>query len=132
MVCITVNSLMRCEMMQGISKLFNKLIASAFARSSSLLYRRLEDALQRGSQVWIETNNDSFAGIPIHLDSEFVEILALSAPDDEEPDDNVYKRTTWLIRLPSIDAIACPTEHWSRERFENLLAEDAFSPDKDS
>jgi hypothetical protein len=123
---------MRCEMMQGISKLFNKLIASAFARSSNLLYRRLEDALQRSSRVWIETNNDSFAGIPIYLDSEFVEILALSTPDDEEPEDSSYKRTTWLIRLPSIDAIAYPTEHWSKDRFEHLLSEDAFSSETDS
>jgi hypothetical protein len=58
--------------------------------------------------------------------------LALSTPDDEEPEDSSYKRTTWLIRLPSIDAIAYPTENWSKDRFEHLLSEDAFSSETDS
>ncbi|MBD2576628.1 hypothetical protein H6G50_02865 [Oscillatoria sp. FACHB-1406] len=104
-------------------KLFERLVKNAPARQTNLLYRRLEEALQHGSNVWLETNSDSFSGVPIHLDREFVELLALSVPEDEEPESPSipYRRTTWLIRLCSIEAVAYPTEHWSRERLEMLL-----------
>ncbi len=98
----------------------------------NLLHQRLEEALQNGDKVWIETNNDSFAGIPIRLDSEFVEILTLSSTvDEEEQDDPAYKRTTWLIRLACIEAVAYPTEHWSKDRLETLLGDEESLPDRD-
>lgn len=111
--------------MQNLLKFFQRL----FSRSrqvhtpSNLLYWRLEEALQQGSKVWIETNNDSYAGIPLHLDSEFIEILALSVSEDEDFEETMYKRTTWLIRLSSIEAVAYPTEQWSKDRLETLLTE---------
>lgn len=111
--------------MQKLLKFFRQL----FSRSrrtqlpKNLLCWRLEEALQQGSKVWIETNNDSYAGIPLHLDAEFIEILALSASDDDDLEDMLYKRTTWLIRLSSIEAVAYPTEQWSKDRLESLLTE---------
>jgi hypothetical protein len=111
--------------MIDLPKLFNRLVKNAVDRPTNLLYRRLEEALQHGSNVWLETNSDSFSGIPIHLDREYVEILALSIPEDDDPENfaTPYKRTTWLIRLSSIEAVAYPTENWSKDRLEMLLGE---------
>jgi|GEM_PF-1243497 len=110
--------------MQQFPQLVRQLIKQTMGQPPNLLYRRLEDALQQGRKVWLETNNDSFSGIPIHLDREFVELLSLAGPDEDESDDSSYKSTTWLLRLARIEAIAYPTEHWPAERFDNLLAED--------
>jgi hypothetical protein len=106
-------------------KLFDRLVKNAGVRLPNLLHSRLEEALQHGSNVWLETNSDSFSGVPIHLDKEFVELLALSIPDDEDSEhcSTPYKRTTWLIRLSSIEAVAYPTESWSKDRLETLLGE---------
>lgn len=111
--------------MQNLLNFFRRLFSRSrrVHLSANLLYSRLEDALQQGSKVWIETNNDSYAGIPLHIDSEFIEILALSVSDDDDFEDTLYKRTTWLIRLSSIEAVAYPTEQWSKDRLETLLAE---------
>ncbi|MDY6781116.1 MAG: hypothetical protein SW833_00930 [Cyanobacteriota bacterium] len=115
-------------------KLFHKLVKNAKVRQTDLLHSRLEEALQHGSNVWLETNSDSFSGVPIHLDQEFVELLALSIPEDEdlEHTSTPYRRTTWLIRLSSIEAVAYPTESWSKDRLETLLGEiEEKSPDRD-
>ncbi|MEC4802738.1 MAG: hypothetical protein SAJ12_03930 [Jaaginema sp. PMC 1079.18] len=111
--------------MQKLLKFFQQLLwqSRRTQRSSNLLGWRLEEALQQGSKVWIETNNDSYAGIPLHLDAEFIEILALSVSEEEDFEDTLYKRTTWLIRLSSIEAVAYPTEQWSKNRLETLLTE---------
>ena len=93
---------------------------TAPSKPSNLLYQRLEEAVGQGITVWIETNGDAFEGIPIHLDDEFVEILALSTTNEN----NSYDRTSWLIRLSSILAIAYPTEQWSTERLESLLTKE--------
>lgn len=108
-----------------LPKLFDRLVKNAMDRPTNLLYRRLEEALQHGNSVWLETNSDSFSGIPIHLDKEFVELLALSIPDDDDSEHSSipYKRTTWLIRLSSIEAVAYPTENWTKDRLETLLGE---------
>ncbi|MDY7015483.1 MAG: hypothetical protein SVX43_18185 [Cyanobacteriota bacterium] len=108
-----------------LPKLFERLVKNAIVRPTNLLHSRLEEALQHGSNVWLETNSDSFSGIPIHLDKEFVELLALSIPEDEDSDraSTPYKRTTWLIRLSSIEAVAYPTESWTKDRLETLLDE---------
>jgi transcriptional regulator with GAF, ATPase, and Fis domain len=113
------------DRMQNLLKFFQRLLwrSRRVQKPTNLLYWRLEEALQQGSKVWIETNNDSYAGIPLHLDSEFIEILALSVSEDEEFDEMMYKRTTWLIRLSSIEAVAYPTEQWSKDRLETLLTE---------
>ncbi|MDY6937136.1 MAG: hypothetical protein SWY16_05650 [Cyanobacteriota bacterium] len=90
-------------------------------RKASLLYQRLQEALQQGSQVWIEASDLSYTGIPINLTPDFVEILVLSSDRDEEEIDLAYERTIWLIRLSAIFAISYPTEYWSKERLEGLL-----------
>ena len=109
------------KMYESFKRLSNA-VRNALCYSTNLLYERLEEALQQGTKVRIETNNDSFAGVPIHLDWEFVELLALSTSDEEEVEDKAYRRTTWLVRLSAIEAVAYFNERWSKERFENLLA----------
>lgn len=97
-------------------------------KKSNLLYQRLKEALDRGSKIQIEAE-DSFSGIPINLDQEFVEILLLVPPDEYDEDDDEYKCITWLIRLESIFAIAYPTQTWSKEKLENLLKPEAIAKD---
>jgi len=117
------------DRMPDFSDFLNQFVQRNAGPLPNLLHQRLEEALQNGDKVWIETNNDSFAGIPIRLDGDFVEILTLSSTtDDDEPEDPGYKRTTWLIRLACIEAVAYPTEHWSKDRLENLFSGDEFLP----
>ncbi|MBE9115146.1 hypothetical protein IQ249_04460 [Lusitaniella coriacea LEGE 07157] len=117
--------------MKQLSKLFERLGKNTVSQPTNLLYQRLEDALQEGNKIWLETNNDSFAGTPVHLDEEFVELLALSVATNGELKDESYQRTTWLIRLDCIAAVAYPTEHWSKTRLESLLTEKEKSPEQD-
>lgn len=97
-------------------------------KKSNLLYQRLKEALDRGSKIQIEAE-DSFSGIPINLDEEFVEILLLVTPDEYDEDDDEYKCITWLIRLESIFAIAYPTQTWSKEKLAKLLKQEAIAKD---
>ncbi|MBE9041686.1 hypothetical protein IQ235_12935 [Oscillatoriales cyanobacterium LEGE 11467] len=90
-------------------------------KTANLLYQRLQEALQQGSQVWIEASDLSYTGIPINLTPEFVEILVLNSDREEEEIDLAYERTIWLVRLSAIFAISYPTEYWSKERLERLL-----------
>jgi hypothetical protein len=90
------------------------------AKKIDLLYQRLDEALQQGSKVHIETMNDSYTGIPVHLDHKFVEIVIFSSSRDDEGDE-FHKRTAWIIRLAHISAVAYPTEAWSKERLEDLI-----------
>ena len=106
--------------MPKFSSFLSKLAKNTAGKRSNLLYQRLEEAVYQGVTVWIETSGDAFGGIPIYLDHEFVEILALSTTDEYES----YSRTSWLIRLSSILAIAYPTEHWSKDRLESLLVKE--------
>ncbi|MCW6038278.1 hypothetical protein K4A83_18650 [Spirulina subsalsa FACHB-351] len=108
------------DKMPEFSKSFHGLFQNG--KPANLLYQRLEEALQQGSKVRIETNNDSFTGVPIELDGEFVEILALSVLEEEEEEETAFSRTTWLVRLSCIEAVAYSSEHWSKDRLENLLA----------
>ncbi len=120
--------------MPDFSNFLHQFVQRSSAPLPDLLHQRLEEALQNGDKVWIETNNDSFAGIPIRLDHDFVEILTLSSTEDEEeeePEDPGYKRTTWLIRLAGIEAVAYPTEHWSKDRLEHLFSGEEFLSDRD-
>ncbi|TAE93200.1 MAG: hypothetical protein EAZ79_28120 [Oscillatoriales cyanobacterium] len=89
-------------------------------KTSTLLSQRLQEALDRGSKVWIKTNNSSFGGIPINLFGEFAELLVIVPPND-------YGQVTWLIRLSDIIALAYPTEYWSKDRLESLLPPDAVT-----
>ncbi|MGA7952543.1 MAG: hypothetical protein WCA07_03385 [Gloeobacterales cyanobacterium] len=90
------------------------------AKKIDLLYQRLNEALQQGSKLHIETVNDSYTGTPVHLDPKFIEIVIFSSSHDDEGDE-FHKRTAWLIRLSHISAIAYPTEAWSKERLEDLI-----------
>jgi hypothetical protein len=90
------------------------------AKKTNLLYQRLDEALQQGSKVHIETMNDSYTGTPVHMDQKFVEIVIFSSSRDDEGDE-FHKRTSWIIRLAHISAVAYPTEAWSKERLEDLI-----------
>lgn len=90
-------------------------------KKSNLLYQRLQEALDRGTQVWIETEERSFSGVPINLNREFVEILVLGTFYEDEQEEASYESTAWLIRLSSISAIAYRTESWSTDQLENLF-----------
>ena len=111
----------------------------------NLLYRRLEEALQQGREVWIRTVGGGFAGIPIYLDAEFVEIVSVYVPDEEEllepildlveeldDDEETYHRTVWLIRISEISAASYSTASWSRKSFEQLLNRDEESQEEES
>ncbi|MEO0521214.1 MAG: hypothetical protein AAF171_28445, partial [Cyanobacteria bacterium P01_A01_bin.116] len=92
--------------------------------TSSRLYNRLEEALHAGSEVWFRMPGTRLVGIPIFLDSEYVEVVDVDVAEgfeDDELPDEPYQRTVWLIRLEEISAISYATDRWSKERFERLL-----------
>jgi hypothetical protein len=93
-------------------------------KKPSLLFQRLQEALDRGSKVWIKTNNSSLGGIPINLFGEFAEILVIVPPNEHGENSDAYGQVTWLIRLSDIIAVAYPTEYWSKDRLESLLPPD--------
>lgn len=109
--------------------------SNAGEQPPNLLYRRLEEALQQGREVWIRTVGGGFAGIPIYLDAEFVEIVSVYVPDDDDEEllepliemeelsdeEEAYHRTVWLIRISEISAASYSTASWSRRSFEQLL-----------
>lgn len=98
---------------------------------SNRLYARLNEALQSGSKVWIEVPGDRYAGRPIYLDSDFVEVLCIYTPDKPESISEPCLSTTWLIRLSQIVAVAYPSEQWSAARFTRLLQAQSPKPDQD-
>lgn len=115
--------------MPALPKYFCSWFKQATTQPPNLLNQRLQDALQQGRKVQIETSGDAFAGIPIHLDSEFVELFVLSTPVGEEEEEPPYTRNTWLIRLSCVEAVSYCYESWSKERLERLLAEDGEKGD---
>lgn len=96
-------------------------------KKSCLLSQRLQEALDRGSKVWMKTNNSSFGGIPINLSREFAEILVIVSPSEHGENNDSYGQVTWLIRLSDIIAVAYPTEYWSKDRLETLLKPDVVT-----
>ncbi|MBD1851907.1 hypothetical protein [Leptolyngbya sp. FACHB-711] len=100
-------------------------------RLSNRLFDRLNEALQSGSKVWIEVPGDRYAGRPIYLDSEFVEVLCIYTPDKTESSSEPCLSTTWLIRLSQIVAVAYPSEQWSADRLTRLLQAQSPKPERD-
>jgi hypothetical protein len=98
-------------------------------KESSLLYQRLKAALQDGIKVWFETRDKSYFGIPIGLDSDFVEVLILVPGSEEESVEYIFQRVTWVVRLASISAIAYPSEYWSTDRLDSLLNKSPLNTD---
>lgn len=96
-------------------------------KKSCLLSQRLQDALDRGSKVWMKTNSSSFGGIPINLSGEFAEILVIVPPSEHGENNDSYGQVSWLIRLSDIIAVAYPTEYWSKDRLESLLKPDVVT-----
>ncbi|MGL5080451.1 MAG: hypothetical protein ACRC8A_03090 [Microcoleaceae cyanobacterium] len=89
---------------------------------SSLLYQRLEEALQHGSEVEVVVANGSFCGIPANLDEGFLELVNFYVPESRTSKrDQAYERTVWLIKISEIMAVAYSTESWSKYQFEQLL-----------
>ncbi|PZO61345.1 MAG: hypothetical protein DCF15_00135 [Phormidesmis priestleyi] len=98
--------------------------ATYAASTPSRLYHRLEEALHAGSEVWFRMPGTRLVGIPIFLDTDYVEVVDVDVAEgfeDEELPDEPYQRTVWLIRLEEISAISYATDRWSKERFERLL-----------
>ncbi len=118
-------------MTEGITKNSTRKEQSPNARSAtyasstpSRLYHRLEEALNSGSEVWFRMPGTRLVGIPIFLDTDYVEVVDVDVAEgfeDEELPDDPYQRTVWLIRLEEISAISYATDRWSKERFERLL-----------
>ncbi len=98
-------------------------------RASSLLHQRLKAALHGGIQVWFETRDKSYFGIPIGLDRDFVEVLVLVPGSEEESTEYSFQRVTWVVKLASISAIAYPSEYWSTERLDSLLTRSTIDTD---
>ena len=98
--------------------------AACKAPKQTRLYKRLEEALHTGNEVWFRMPGTRLVGIPIYLDGDYVEVVDVDVAegyeDDELPDDP-YQRTVWLIRLSEISAISYATDRWSKDRFERLL-----------
>ena len=89
---------------------------------SNLLYQRLEEALQQGSEVHVVSSSGKFFGIPISIDPDFLELVNLYIPEEvEDWDDEPYERTGWLIKLSEVVAVAYPVQSWSKDQFEELL-----------
>jgi hypothetical protein len=86
---------------------------------ATLLYRRLEEAMQSGSEVRIRLANSSFVGTPIQLDHDFVELLNLFVDNDD--DSSLCERSVWMIKLTEIVAFSYPIESWSKSRLESLF-----------
>lgn len=86
---------------------------------SNLLYNRLRDALQSGSEVRVRLSNSSFYGVPINLDEQFIEIMSLHV--DKADQDSFCEKAVWLVKLSEIVAFSYPLESWSKERLEDLF-----------
>ena len=96
-------------------------MSSKSSRISDMLLQRLQEAHQQGSEVRIRLANSSFHGVPVHLDSEFVELLCLYV--DESDETAMCERAMWLIKLSEIVAFSYPIDSWSKGRLEALLSE---------
>jgi hypothetical protein len=108
--------------------------ASYASSAPSRLFHRLEEALHSGSEVWFRMPGTRLVGIPIFLDTEYVEVVDVDVAEgfeDEDLPDDPYQRTVWLIRLEEISAISYATDRWSKERFERLLEQPHKADSKD-
>ena len=95
---------------------------------SGRLHQRLDEAMQDGTEVQVRLPWGGLSGVPVYLDDTCVEIVYVHVhePDeDDELDDEVSRRTVWLVRLEEISAVSFVSESWSKERLEKL-----FRPDK--
>jgi hypothetical protein len=86
---------------------------------STLLYSRLHEALQSGSEVRVRLSNSSFYGVPINLDEQFIEIMSLQLDKSEQ--ESSYEKAVWLVKLSEIVAFSYPLESWSKDRLEGLF-----------
>jgi len=102
-------------------------------RKQNILYKRLDEALQQGIEVWVKVSSTAFFGIPVHLDGEFVELLSLYLPEDtDDPEDDNYYRKVFLIKLSEIVALSYPSDLWSKERLEELLKQSEIASETET
>lgn len=88
----------------------------------NLLYKRLEEALQQGNEVQVVSSCGRFFGIPSALDEDFLELVNLYIPSEEEAwEDEPYERTVWLIKISEIVAVAYPIQSLSKAQLESLI-----------
>ncbi|MBE9069386.1 hypothetical protein IQ260_22330 [Leptolyngbya cf. ectocarpi LEGE 11479] len=95
---------------------------------SGRLHQRLDEAMQEGTEVQVRLPWGGLSGVPVYLDDTCVEIVYVHVyepEDDDELDDEVSRRTVWLVRLEEISAVSFVSESWSKERLEKL-----FVPEK--
>ncbi len=92
------------------------------------LHQRLDEAMHEGTEVQVRLPWGGLSGVPVYLDETCVEIVYVHVyePDeDDEPDDEVSRRTVWLVRLEEISAVSFVSESWSKERLEKLFIPDS-------
>ena len=91
---------------------------------SGRLHQRLYAAMQDGTEVQVRLPWGGLSGVPVYLDDTCVEIVYVHVyepEDDDEPDDEVSRRTVWLVRVEEISAVSFVSESWSKERLEKLF-----------
>lgn len=84
----------------------------------SILRQRLQQALDEGKRVDLCTGNSGWVGLPIYLDDEHVELLAvITHKDGESVECNV---TSWIVRIDKIHALSIITEAWDIKRLNEI------------
>ncbi len=91
------------------------------------LHQRLDEAMQHGTEVQIRLPWGGLAGVPVYLDETCVEIVYVHVHEtnsEDELDDEVSRRTVWLVHLDEISAVSFVSESWSKDRLEKLFIPD--------
>lgn len=83
-----------------------------------ILRQRLQQAIEEGANLTIETSNETWLGTPIYLDKEWIEVLVVSVGDNDGKIEGEHQ--AWLIRLDRIEAIAAPAERWNARRLAEI------------
>lgn len=84
----------------------------------SILRKRLQQALEYGLKVKVQTTGSGWTGIPTHLDDEFLELSFISVTTEESGVEAAS--TAWILRLSAIEAIALATEVWDINRLSEI------------
>lgn len=84
-----------------------------------ILRKRLQQALDEGRRVDICTGSSGWVGLPIHLDDEYVELIAFTT-EKEEDEAAEYDVTNWIVKIDQIHAFAIVTETWDSKRLNSI------------
>ncbi|MEO1182150.1 MAG: hypothetical protein AAFX51_15165, partial [Cyanobacteria bacterium J06636_28] len=90
---------------------------------SGRLHQRLDEAMQEGTEVQVRLPWGGLSGVPVYLDDTCVEIVYVHVyePDeDDEPDDEVSRRTVWLVRLEEFSSFLSGINSFSKRSLDQL------------